>query len=94
MFHINEYLSLFEMSSGNLSVTMHRHVLEEGRRIFNHYGSFKNPILRKLIIFPRWMEKLMRGAYRPRNISYTYVMDDELHTKDFFARKADPRFRF
>ncbi len=94
MFHIKDYLSLFEVSDENLSVTMKHHVKDEGIRIYRDYGAFKNPILRRAVHGLRYCEKLMQGSYFRRDISYTLTISDKPEYREVSAPHVGSRFAF
>jgi glycosyltransferase involved in cell wall biosynthesis len=92
--HISKYLSLFEVSDGNLSVTMRAKVLEEGVQLLNMYGACKSFFAREVIKALRRFEKLARGSYSPGRISYRYILDEDMNCKEFSEQQVGTKFNF
>ena len=93
-YHINDYLSLFEVGADNLSATQSENVIKEGLRIRKPYKTFSIPILRNLIKSARYTEKFLHGSYLKKNIKYLYAQNEIPNYKEVTGHSIGYKFNF
>ncbi len=91
-YHTAQYLSLFEMSDINL--TKSPGVKIEAKMIDSKYKTNIDSAFGKLFVLFRYAEKLMRGCYWHRKISYEYSVDDTPTYKIFENVNVGNRFKW
>lgn len=74
-YHIQDYLSLFGVGA-NLTVELSDNMAKEMERLRRDYGALPSPLLRRLVVFGRYAERLIKGCYLPANIEYDFAMND------------------
>jgi glycosyltransferase involved in cell wall biosynthesis len=88
--HTREYLSLFGLSGSNLSLQSgsEREVQEIRRR----HGGARSAALRHFLVAGRRVERLLRGCYAHRDVSYRFAIDEIPHYRDVFAPDIGGRY--
>lgn len=74
--HIPDYLALFGVDGGNLTVLLGTTMADETREIQLKYGGFRCAPLRKAVKGIRFLERALKGCYRNVDVSYTYVENE------------------
>ena len=93
-FHINDYLSLFEVGYENLSARHYDDVIKENSMILKPYNTVYTPITRTFIQAVRYSEKFTDGAYRTTNIQYLYAQNEKPTYKQIQTQHVGYKFKF
>ena len=88
--HIPQYLSVFGIDGTNLS--SHAQMSHEAEKIRLAHGAFRSDVLRNALLLGRRFERLLRGAYRPPGIAYSYATDELPTYKEFYAGNRTGRY--
>lgn len=79
--HLPEVLSIFGIDGRNLST--HAGMEREAEEIRLAYGGFRVRAMRSLPLLCRRLERLVRGAYASRALSYQFAIDEAPHYAEF-----------
>lgn len=82
--HLPQYLALFGIDGGNLST--HPQMLIEAEEVRRRHGALGNKALRQLVLAGRRIERLLRGGYSPRSLSFAFAQDE---VPSYLQCKAD-----
>jgi len=88
--HVNEVWSLFGIDGDNLST--HRGALVETERVARAHGALSWKPLRAAAMATRRGERLLRGAYGKRDITYAYAVNEIPEYVTLSARELGGRF--
>ena len=87
--HSGRVLALFGIDGGNLSG--HPGMLQEAEAVRRAHGAMPAP-LRPLVMLGRRAERLLRGGYRPRDVSFSYAVDEVPHYREICAPALGGRY--
>ncbi len=76
-FHMKRYLSLFTVSSDNLSLRYPQQVRKEDQRINKEHGLSVSPFVVSLANIRRYVAKLICGSYRSVLLEYAYMLNEQ-----------------
>lgn len=88
--HVERYLALFGIDGSNLST--HPQMLAEAELVRLRHGGFRNQALRQVALVCRRAERLIRGAYFPRPLTYRFAEDEIPTYRDVRAGKLGGRY--
>jgi glycosyltransferase involved in cell wall biosynthesis len=87
-----EYLSLFTMGRENLST--HQAARVESHEVARAHGGSDAKIIRGAARACRWTERLLRGNYRPAELSYRYAQDEKPSYRDIHKKHVGFRMKW
>ena len=90
--HIPAYLSIFGVDENNLSASVK--MQEESELIRVRHNAINKNIGRKLILIGRKMEKLFKGCYLKKPISYKYAINAIPEYKEYSYKNMNSSFSF
>ncbi|MFO7871846.1 MAG: glycosyltransferase [Kiritimatiellia bacterium] len=90
--HLPEYLSLFGVTSRNQSAS--KTILDESEHVRNRHGALKARPLRNLVLAGRYVERLLRGCYCRKPVSYQFAANEVPTYESHSASSLGTRFTF
>lgn len=88
--HLPVYLALFGIDGSNLST--HEGMWREAEQVRVRHGALRSKVLRQAVLAGRRVERLLRGAYLPRPISYAFAVDEGPHYRQVQAAAVGGRY--
>ncbi len=89
--YVDEFLSLFGARDGNISADRALSD-EEARRIRQQFGCRESRLIRWVYQKRRWAERLVLGHYKPVDVEYAFVTDEEPTIRYVRAKRVPARF--
>jgi hypothetical protein len=89
--HLPEYLAIFGIDGRNLST--HARMKVESEAIGRTHGAVRFRPLRQVFMAARRVERLLRGAYRPQPVRYSYAVNEVPDYVEFDADRRRGRYR-